>query len=83
MFFAKTISKMLAYKLDKYEEDIKKLDKYLRKFERTYKKDSATFLKEFNQGELGDDIAFIEWASVYQMRTRIEKKRSALEKLIR
>lgn len=78
-FIFQTISKMLIYKINKYNEEINKLDKELKKFEHTYKKISSIFFKEFNEGKLGDDINFVEWASLYQMRKHLFEKKIELE----
>ncbi len=76
---SQTISKMLDYKIQQYAKEIKRLDKDLRKFERTYNKKSAVFFKEFEEGRTGDKIDFIEWASLYQMRNRLLEKKAELE----
>ena len=78
-FISQTISKMLTYKIQKYEEDIERLNKDLKRFERTYKKESSAFFKEFNEGKLGDNMDFIEWSSLYQMRNRLLEKKVELE----
>ncbi len=76
---SQTLSKMMNYKIHEYNEEIKRLDKELKKFERTYKKDSSDFIREFKEGSLGDDIDFIEWSSLYQMRNRLLDKKAKLE----
>ena len=78
-FISQTISKMLTYKIQKYEEDIEGLNRELKKFEGIYKKESATFFKEFKAGKLGDDMDFIEWSSLYQMLHRLIEKKAELE----
>lgn len=78
-YISQTITKMLEYKLQKYDEKIKRLNRDLKKFERTYKKESATFFKEFKEGRLGDDMDFIEWSSLYQMRNRLLEEKAELE----
>lgn len=78
-FISQTISKMLTYKIQKYEEEIGNLNRELKKFEETYKKESATFYNEFKEGKLGDDMDFIEWSSLYQMRNRLIEKKAELE----
>ncbi|GJQ58206.1 MAG: hypothetical protein D8M57_03050 [Candidatus Scalindua sp. AMX11] len=70
-FIAHTISKMLAYKIKKYDEEIKRLEKELKRFERNYNKQSTLFFNEFKAGKLGDDMDFVEWSSLYQMRNRL------------
>ncbi len=77
-FISQTISKMLDYKINKYYKEIKRLDKELKKFERTYKKESPVFFKEFKEGKVGDDMDFVEWSSLYQMRKRLLEKKAAL-----
>ncbi|MBI4825038.1 MAG: hypothetical protein HY807_01260 [Nitrospirae bacterium] len=76
---SQTISKIVDYKICKYAAEIKRLDKDLKKFERTYKKESARFLKEFKEGKLGDDMDFIEWSSLCQMRNNLTDKKLELE----
>ena len=74
-----TISKMLNYKVQRYESEIKRLDVELKKFEQAYKKDSAIFIKEFNEGILGDEIDFVEWSSLFKMRSRLLDKKIEIE----
>ncbi len=76
---AGSISKMMDYKLVKYEEEIKRLDKELKQFERAYKKESTAFIKEFSAGRHGDDMDFVEWASLYRMRQRLAERKARLE----
>ncbi len=78
-FFSQTISKMLDYKIRKYVGEIKRLDKDLKKFEHKYRKNSSVFFKEFKEGRLGDDMDFVEWSSLYQMRNRLLEKKVELE----
>ncbi|OGV98682.1 MAG: hypothetical protein A2W75_00640 [Nitrospinae bacterium RIFCSPLOWO2_12_39_15] len=75
---SQTIAKMLEYKIQKYGEDIKRLGKELKRFERKYKKESSIFFDEFNNGRLGDDMDYIEWASLYQMYRRLVEKKAKL-----
>ena len=76
---SQTINKMLEYKIREYDEEINRLNKELKKFERKYKKESSVFFDEFNKGRLGDDMDFIEWASLYQMRSRLIEKKAVLK----
>ena len=79
---SQTISKMVAYKVQRYESQISRLNKNLGKFEKTYKKDSSKFFEEYNEGNLGDEIDFVEWSSLYQMRNSIIEKKKELESMI-
>ncbi|MEK6765868.1 MAG: hypothetical protein AABY49_06580 [Planctomycetota bacterium] len=78
-FFSQSISKMLDYKIQNYEEEIKRLNRELKKCERRYKADSSVFFKKFKEGRAGDDLDFIEWASLFQIRTRLLEKKTELE----
>jgi hypothetical protein len=78
-FVSQTISKMLAYKVQKYDKQIERLNRELRKFERTYKKKSHVFFEEFKAGGLGDEINFVEWSSLYQIYNRLLEKKRELE----
>lgn len=78
-FISQTINKMLTYKIQKYEEEIERLNKELKRFERSCNKESSTFFKEFKSGKLGDNMDFIEWSSLYQMRNRLLEKKAELE----
>lgn len=78
-FISQTISKIMDYKTHKYNEEIKRLDKELKRFERNHKKESSVFLKEFKEGKLGDKMDFVEWASLYRMRNRLLEKKAELE----
>ena len=81
-FVSQTISKMLAYKVQKYDKQIERLNRELRKFERTYKKKSHFFFEEFTAGRLGDEINFVEWSSLYQIHNRLLEKKKELESII-
>ena len=70
---------MLDYKIKHYEAEIKRLDKELKAFERTYGMKSSVFLKKFSEGRLGDDMDFIEWSSLYQIHNRLLEKRLNLK----
>lgn len=77
---SQTITKMLDYKIQKYDEEIKRLNKLIKRFERLYKKESSVFFSEFQKGNLGDKMDFIEWDSLYQMRNCLIEKKTELEK---
>ena len=78
-FVSRTISKMLSYKIQKYEEEIKTLNKELKKFEQTHKKETSVFFREFNEGLLGDEMDFVEWSSLYRLHNRLLERKNTLE----
>ncbi|MEW6419782.1 MAG: hypothetical protein AB1480_16985 [Nitrospirota bacterium] len=75
---SQTITKMVDYKSQIYDEQINKLTKDLKRFEKKYKKESASFYREFKDGKLGDNMDFIEWSSLYQMRNSLVDKKAEL-----
>lgn len=79
---SQTISKMAAYKVQKYVGEIERLNKELKKFEQAYKKKSQVFFEEFKEGTLGDEMDFIEWSSLYKMRNRLLEKKEELENMM-
>lgn len=81
-FISQTISKMLDYKVQRYDSEIKRLNKELRKYEKTYKKESSVFYEEFEEGRLGDEMDFVEWSSLYQIRNRLLEKKKELEDMM-
>ena len=79
VLISRTISKMLNYKIQQYEAEIRRLGKQLRKFERVHKMKSADFFRDFMEGKLGDDLDLVEWSSLYQMRQHLLEKKAVLE----
>jgi hypothetical protein len=79
VLISRTISKMLSYKVQQYEVEIRRLGKELRRFERVYKMNSSDFFRDFMEGKLGDDMDFVEWSSFYQMRQRLIEEKAELE----
>ena len=79
VLISQTISKMLNYKIQQYDKEIRKLDRELRKFERAHHRESSDFFRDFMEGKLGDEMDFVEWSSLYQMRQRLLEKKAELE----
>jgi hypothetical protein len=79
-FISKTIGKMLTTRLSQMEKELKTVQPLLNRFERTFKKTSADFLKEYQAGVAGDDMDAIEWSSLIKMRERLLAERSALQR---
>jgi hypothetical protein len=79
VLISRTISKMLSYKIQQYDAEIRKLGKELKRFERVHKMSSPDFFGDFMDGKLGDDMDFVEWSSLYQMRQHLIEKKAELE----
>ncbi|MCK8603311.1 hypothetical protein [Desulfoferrobacter suflitae] len=78
---SQTIAKMLSYKIQQCEREIRKLDRELRKFERAHGMNSSDFFRDFMDGKLGDELDLIEWSSFYQMRQRVLDRKAELERV--
>ncbi len=48
-------------------DDLLELYRELQKYEQKYAISSEEFFQRFQQGELGDDLDFIDWAGAYRL----------------
>lgn len=78
VYIANTLAKMLDYKIQQYERDLAGLQEDLRAFENEYAMTSAEFYAKFQKGDRGDEMDFVEWAALYQMRQNLLEKKEAL-----
>lgn len=62
-----TLDKLIAREKAKLEEWLAHLKPQLQEFETQYGLESADFYQRYERGEMGDDLDFVEWASVYDM----------------
>jgi len=74
-----SLSKIIDYKIQKYEQVLKELRSDLISLEKKYDKKSDDFYRSFKKGELGDAMDFVEWGSLYDMYQRILNKKKMLE----
>jgi hypothetical protein len=63
----KTLNKLFGYEAEKCRTQIRQLETDLSVFERQYGMSSDVFYRRFQEGQTGDDMDFIEWASAVQM----------------
>lgn len=77
-YISNTLTKMLEYKIQQYDQDIAVLQEDLQKFEKRYAMTSAEFFEKFQKGSLGDEMDFIEWAALYQMHQNLFDKKEEL-----
>lgn len=78
VLISQTISKLVSYKIQQYDKEIRELDRELKKFEQAHQMESSHFFRDFSEGKLGDDMDFVEWSSLWQMRQRLLEKRNEL-----
>ena len=62
-----TIDKLIERERNKLHDVIAKLNKEKNSFETKYQLQSEDFYWRFEGGQMGDDIDFMEWASVIEM----------------
>lgn len=77
-YISNTLAKMLEYKIQQYDQNLAVLQEDLRAFEKKYAMTSAEFFAKFQKGGIGDEMDFIEWAALYQMRQKLFEKKEAL-----
>ena len=70
----KTLSKLIQYKTNKMERGLQELEDSMKKFESKYNMDTETFYKKFEEGELGDEMDFLEWYALCDMHKRIMQR---------
>ena len=78
-FFEVTLQKMLDCKVDQDEQELKEIEADLHRVEQQYGLATATFLENFEAGQMGDDVDFLEWISLHRMKERIQVRKHALE----
>jgi len=66
-FMDNVLDKVFAQEAADEEALIERLRANLSQFEAKYGMSSTEFYAEFRNGELGDAMDFMEWASVYEM----------------
>jgi len=68
-----TLNKILLREIHKIQAQIERLKHELIIFEKKYALNSTEFLKQFENGTIGDDVDFIEWASTIEMKKNAEE----------
>lgn len=74
-----TIDKLLAREIFNVRNLQTRLQDQLSLFETQYKRKSDVFYKQYQNGDLGDDMDFVEWASTIEMMEKTMQRLSALE----
>lgn len=73
------LGKLLDITLSQQRQRLERYERDLRTFEDRYGRDSATFYRRFEAGELGDAMDFCEWAGLYELRQDLLEKIRRLE----
>lgn len=74
----RTLDKLLIYEAVTSREQLQQVEADLAEYEHRYGMTSAKFYNLFQQGQTDDRMDYIEWASLFQMAQRLEKRLALL-----
>lgn len=57
----------------------RRLEGQFEEFEKKYALSSSDFYTRYENGEMGDEMDFVEWAATVEMLTNVEKRMALLE----
>lgn len=75
-----TVSKLLAYEVERLKEHQNRLREKLETLERRYGLPTEEFYRRFQEGRMGDEMDFFEWAALSEMYGDISKGLAEAEK---
>ncbi len=70
----RALEKLLHHEAEQSQAQLSQLRADLAEFEQRYNLSSAEFYQNFQRGQMGDDMDFIEWASLVQMADNLERR---------
>ena len=70
----RTLDKLFSVEAVEEQKIVETLRSDLDKLEARFGMESPDFFARFEKGELGDDMDFMEWASLYQMYMRANQR---------
>jgi hypothetical protein len=71
---AKTLNKLADMEISQGRADLEATEKDLQEFEKRYQISTEEFFKRWQAGKMGDDMDYVEWASLAQMAHRIRER---------
>jgi hypothetical protein len=74
-----TLDKLFAYELHNTRQQLEELEQDLAEFEERYALSSREFYERYQAGEMGDEMDYVEWASLHQMTERLRERIELLE----
>ncbi|CAK0740816.1 conserved hypothetical protein [Gammaproteobacteria bacterium] len=75
----KTLIKIFVREKIRMRQLTQRLQQEIKRFEQDYHLLSQEFYTRYNQGEMGDEIDFIEWAATLEMLVNAEKRIALLD----
>jgi len=70
----RTLDKLFSYEAQTCRQQLAQLRADLAEFEARYRMDSDHFFARFQTGEMGDDMDYTEWASLFQMAQKLQQR---------
>lgn len=70
----RTLDKLLRHEAEECQALLSQLQADLGEFEQKYQLSSAEFYRQFQAGQIGDDMDYVEWASLVQMAENLAKR---------
>jgi hypothetical protein len=69
-----TLEKLLRQEAEACYAQLRQLQADLVEFEQKYQRSSTEFYQQFQAGQTGDEMDYVEWASLVQMANNLEKR---------
>jgi hypothetical protein len=70
----RTLEKLLHHEAKQCQAQLRQLQANLAEFEQKYHLSSTEFYQRFQAGQTGDDMDYVEWASLAQMADNLKKR---------
>lgn len=70
----RTLAKLLRHEADACQAQLRQLRADLAAFEQKYQRSSKEFYQQFQAGQIGDAMDYVEWASLVQMMDNLTKR---------
>ena len=74
------VEKLVALEVVQAREELLRLQERLANFEETHEMTSSEFYDKFRSGVLGDEMAFVEWSSFWDMHLATQRRLDELTK---
>ena len=70
----RTLEKLLHHEAEECQAQLRQLQADLAEFEQKYQRSSTEFYQQFQAGQTGDEMDYVEWASLVQMADNLKKR---------
>lgn len=76
---AQTLNKLVDLEASRLRMQLEDMERVMADYERQYGMKSADFFTQFEAGQLGDRMDFVEWSGLFQMAASIRKQLQELD----